>query len=271
VVGVVALVATVLLLPESPPEPPPAPPASEEFPSPDALQAGQDPQRLQESSRVRRMVPVYPGSTFTPMGLLEANGNKMEMGFFEAKAPITEVVDFYMREFGKRGHRVVQQPADNGGATVNYYDPTLGMLVAITATPKDTGRGEPRTVVFPSVTAAPDGILLKAQVPEGLPSPEGLVNVMRVDDHSSGPAKGSTTMTQVAQGTPALLAAFYRREMGTRGYTVVGSSSSTRVEVLDFERPGKRVSITISPLSDETNTESVISTVVENRPNRKGT
>jgi hypothetical protein len=271
VVGVVALVVTVLLLPESPPEPSPARPAPEQAPSPEALQAERDdPQRLRESSRVRRMVPVYPGSTFTPMGLLEANGNMMEMGFFEAKAPIDEVVDYYMREFGKRGYRVVQQPSDNGGATVNYYDATLGMLVAITATPKETGR-EPRTVVFPSVTAAPDGILLKAQVPDDLPKPEDLVTVMRVDDHSSGPAKGSTTMTQVARGSPAQLSAFYRKEMGTRGYTVVGSSSSTRVEVLDFERPGQRVSITISPLSGDNHPESVISTVVENHPNRKGT
>ncbi len=270
VVGVVFLVVTVLVLPEPTPEPAPRP-AEPAMATPEVTVADRaDPQRLRESSRVRRLVPVFPGSTFTPMGLLEANGNKMEMGFFEAKASLNEVLDFYNREFGKRGRKVVEQPAPNGGAMVNYYDDTIGALVAVTVTPKGSAKA-PRVLVFPSVTAAPDGIFLKAQAPERLPQPEGVMTVMRVDDHSVGPSQGSTTLTQVAPGTPGQLAAYYRKEMGSRGYAVISGRSVVNTEVLEFERSGERISLSISPMAKDGAAESVITVVTENTARSKGT
>lgn len=270
-VGMVLLVVTVLVLPEQEPEVPSEPVEAEAVASPLPPEADlSDPARLRETSRVRRLVPVYPGATFTPMGLLEANGNMMEMGFFEARASVREVMDFYTKEFGKRGRKVIEQPAANGGGTVNYYDETLGSLVAITATPKG-GKGEPRTFVFPSVTATPDGIFLKPTALERLPQPEGLMTVMRVDDHTKGPTEGSTTLTQVARGSPVSLATFYRQEMTARGYVVAGKSSTPTVEVLDFQGPDERISITIAPMSKDGSDESVITVVVEKPQKQKGT
>lgn len=269
--GLVLLVVTVLVLPEPEPPAPPAPePPEVATPLPPPQAPGDDPERLRETSRVRRFVPVYPGATFTPMGLLEANGNKMEMGFFETKASVREVLDYYTRVFGKRGRKVIEQAAANGGGTVNYYDETLGALVAVTASPKG-GRGEPRTLVFPSVTAMPDGIFLKGQSVERLPQPPGLVTVMRVDDQTRGPAEGSTTLTQVAPGKPTRLAAYYREEMASRGYTLASKSSSPNAEVMDFLGPGERISLTLTPLSKEGEDESVITIVVEKTSKQKGT
>ncbi|XXF80589.1 hypothetical protein P2318_12815 [Myxococcaceae bacterium GXIMD 01537] len=270
-VGLVLLVVTVLALPDPEPEPAPAPEVAEQpAPEPQAPTAS-DPQRLRESSRVRRFVPVYPGSTFTPMGLLEANGNMMEMGYFETKASLREVLDFYNKEFGKRSSRVVEQLAPNGGGTVNYYDDALGALVAITATPRG-GKGEPRIMVFPSITASPDGIFVKAQAPEELPRPDGLVTVMRVDDHTTGPTQGSSTLTQVARGTPTQLAAFYRQEMPARGYELQSKGSTATAETLEFIRPGERVSLSISSMASQSgDNESVITVVTESKPKSKGT
>jgi hypothetical protein len=269
VVGLVALVATILYMPEPAPEPTPAEPAPEVVEPEPAPAQEDDPQRLKETSRVRRLVPVYPGATFTPMGLLEANGNKMEMGFFNVKATQREVLDFYLREFGKRGHRVAEQPAAGGGGAVNYYDDTLGVLVSVTVSKSGTER-EPRTLVFPSVTAAPDGIFIKAQAPEKLPQPDGVMTVMRVDDHTQGPSENSTTVTQVAPGTPKVLKEYYRKEMTDRGFVVIGQQSASEVEMLDFERPGERVSFTISPLAKQGIAESLIAVVIEDTSKKKG-
>lgn len=265
VVGLVLLVATVLWLPDPEPEPAQAPAAVAPEPPPPPQE---DPLRLRESSRVRRMVPVYPGATFTPMGLMEANGNMMEMGFFEAKASVREVLDFYTTEFGRRGH-VVEQPGANGDAALNYYDAGSGLLVSVTVTPTGTER-EPKALVFPSVTAAPDGVFLKAQAVDRLPQPDGVVTVMRVDDKSTGPSQGSTTMTQVARGTPQQLSEYYRREMTARGYSAFEKRTSGTSEILGFERPGERVSMTLSPVTKDGAAESVVAVVVENTSDKKG-
>jgi hypothetical protein len=192
----------------------------------------------------------------------------MEMGFFEVKAYVREVLDFYTKEFGKRGH-VVEQPGANGDAALNYYDASMGLLVSVTVTPSGSAR-EPKTLVFPSVTAAPDGIFLKAKAVDRLPQPEGVVTVMRVDDKSTGPSEGSTTLTQVARGTPQQLSEYYRREMTARGYAAFEKRSQGTSEILGFERPGERVSMTLSPVAKDGAPESVVAVIVENTSDKKG-
>jgi len=269
-VGLVALVVTVLVLPEAPPEPEAAP---EPTPAPVAaplMEEGpaEDPLRLRESSRVRRLVPIYPGARFSPMGLLEANGNMMEMGVFDTTASTREVLDFYTREFGKRGRRVVEQPDDNGGGVVNYYDETLGVLVSVSAVRSGSGKAQ-RTLVFPTVVAAPEGMHLKAEAPASLPQPDGALTMLRVDDHSSGPSQGSSTVTQVAHGTPKQLVAFYLREFAARGYASLGKSTQADVEILEFEKEGERVSLTISPVQKEGPPESLVAVILEDPSKRK--
>ncbi|EPX59108.1 hypothetical protein D187_003485 [Cystobacter fuscus DSM 2262] len=263
-VGVLALIATVMWMPEAPPEPEaeapePSPAPRQEMPEPPPPIPSGTVQRL------RRLVPVFPGAQLIPMGQLQANGNPMEMGFFEVKASAREVMDFYIQQFEQRGRRVVEQPDGSGGGAVNYYDEKLGALVTVNVMAGGT-QVSPSARVFPAIVEAPEGIHLKAEPPEMLPQPTGLVTVLRVDDQNPGPAKDSSTLTQIARGSPRELAGFYRKEMAVRGYSAVGGRSDKDVEVLDFERRGERVSVTLSAMNTkEGSPETIIAVVMETK------
>jgi hypothetical protein len=266
-VGVLALIATVMWMPEPPPEPEEAvaeapEPVREELPEPPP------PRPVGTVDRLRQFVPVFPGAQLVPMGQLEANGNPMEMGFFEVKTSARQVLDFYTQQFEQRGHRVVEQPDGAGGGAVNYYDAKLGALVTVNVMAGGTPT-EPKARVFPAIVEAPEGIHLKAEPPPVLPQPSGLVTVLRVDDQNPGPSKDSSTLTQIAQGSPQELARFYREQMAARGYAAVGGHSGKDVEMIDFERRGERVSMTLSPMSKKEGTpETIIAVVMET--NQKG-
>jgi hypothetical protein len=255
--GLLLLVATAATLRE----PPPAPPAAEPAPLPQDLppvppvpQAG--------SGRVQRLFPAYPKATVIPMGRLEANGNPMEMAYFETQSPAPEVLEFYAREFRRRGHRVVTQPDGAGGGAVNYYDSTRGALISVTAI--GAGDKPPRTLVFPSIVDAPEGIHLRSNVPASLPRAPGAMTVMRIDDRNPGPSEGNITVTEVASGTPSMLADFYLAQFRERGFSQVESRSQAHgVEVRDFERPGERVSLSISPVAKDGLPESLVTAVLE--------
>jgi hypothetical protein len=251
-------------MPEAPPEPElaraqePAGVFPRELPEPEP-----PPLPASAAARLRRHIPLFPGARLVPMGQLQANGNPMEMGFFDVKASAREVLDFYIQQFEQRGRHVVEQPDGSGGGAVNYYDEKLGALVTVNVMAGGT-EVAPRARVFPAIVEAPEGVFLKAEPPQVLPQPTGLVTVLRVDDQNQGPAQGSSTLTQIAQGSPQELAGFYRKEMAVRGYSAVGGRSSEDVEVLDFERRGERVSLTLSAMSKKEGTpESVIAVVME--------
>jgi hypothetical protein len=260
--GVLALIATVMWMPEAPPEPEaeaPQPVPSPRMPEPPPPSPSGSVQRL------RRLVPLFPGAQLVPMGQLQANGNPMEMGFFEVRTSAREVLDFYVQQFERRGRQVIEQPDGSGGGAVNYYDEKLGALVTVNVMAGGT-QVSPRTRVFPAIIEAPEGIHLKAEPPSVLPQPEGLVTVLRVDDQNPGPAQDSATLTQIARGSPRELAGFYRKEMAVRGYAAVGGRSDKDVEVLDFERRGERVSLTLSAMrTKEGNPETIIAVVMEKK------
>lgn len=257
--GLLLLVATAATLREPPPEPapPPPPPSAPQAvePVPPVPQAG--------TGRIERLIPAYPNARAVPMGQLEANGNPMEMAYFETESPIGEVLDFYAREFRRRGHRVVQQPDGEGGGAVNYYDPQRGALVSVTVMSSGT-REAPRTMVFPSIVDAPEGLHLQGRAPDSMPRPPGAMTVLRVDDKSPGRSEGSTTLTEVAHGTPQMLAGFYREQFAAKGYTQVGSRSGQNgVEHLDFQGAGERLSISVSPVAKDGVPESLVTVVLE--------
>ncbi|WP_245814264.1 hypothetical protein [Cystobacter ferrugineus] len=267
-VGVLALVATVMWMPEAPPEPEVA--ATEEPAQLPPQELPEPPRPVGSVERLRRYIPLFPGAQLVPMGQLQANGNPMEMGFFDVKTSAREVMDFYIQQFEQRGHRVVEQPDGEGGGAVNYYDEKLGALVTVNVMAGGT-EVSPRARVFPAIVEAPEGIHLKADPPQVLPQPGGLVTVLRVDDQNPGPARSSSTLTQLAQGSPRELAGFYRKEMAVRGYASVGGHSSEKVEVLDFERQGERVSLTLSAMDKKEGTpETVIAVVLETKQKEVG-
>ncbi|MBZ4374851.1 hypothetical protein [Corallococcus sp. AS-1-6] len=260
--GLLALVATAALLkdppppaPESPAKPPSAPQVALP-PAPPFPDAG--------VGRVHRLIPPFPGVVMVPLGRLVTNGSPMEMGYFETEHPPGEVLEFYAREFRLRGRHIVTQDDGAGGGSVNYYDERLGALVAVTTI--RVGGAATRTLVFPSVVEAREGIHLQGTAPASLPQPPGAVTVLRVDEGNEGPGAGSTTLTQVAHGTPQMLAEFYRAQMPSRGYAPADRSLARGVEVLEFERPGERLSLTLAPLDKDGPPESLITFVLERAP-----
>jgi hypothetical protein len=256
--GLLLLVATATMLREPPPPPALASEPEQVPPTPSLVQPIPKP----GTGRVQRLFPEYPKSTVIPMGRLEANGNPMEMAYFETTSPAPEVLEFYAREFRKRGHRVVNQPDGAGGGAVNYYDAPRGALVSVTAI--GLGGKTPRTLVFPSIVDAPEGVHLKSSVPDSLPRPPGAMTVLRVDDRNPGPTEGSTTVTEVAQGTPSMLADFYLTQLRERGFSQVDSRSAGHgVELRDFERPGERLSLSLSPVAKDGLPESLVTLVLE--------
>ncbi|WP_240359096.1 hypothetical protein [Pyxidicoccus trucidator] len=204
------------------------------------------------------------------MGQMEANGNPLEMAYFETPTAPGEVLEFYAREFRRRGHRVANQPDGTGGGAVNYYDTARGSLVSVTAI--GVGGKQPRTMVFPSIIEAPQGIHLHGSAPTSLPRPPGAMTVMRLDDRGTGPSQGSITLTELAQGTPRMLADFYQEQLLSRGYAPVQTetrSAAHGVELRVFERPGERLSLALSPVTKEGRPESLITAVVEDTASPK--
>ncbi|WP_224245584.1 hypothetical protein [Hyalangium gracile] len=263
--GLMMLVATALVLRE----PPPAEPEASAAPAQAAVVTQAPlPAPAVGKDRVRKLFPAYPGANITPMGMLEANGNPMEMSFFDTRSPAADVLDFYRREFRQRGYHVVTEPDGKGGGAVNYYDPMMGALISVTAVGVGSGR-EAHTMVFPSIVEAPQGVHLQGSAPEALPLPPGAVTVLRVDDRSPGPSDGSSTVTQVAHGTPQMLADFYKAEMAGRGFVQKDSHSSNGVEMLDFSRAGERVSLSLSPIEKEGLPQSLVTLVMERAPELK--
>jgi len=197
------------------------------------------------------------------MGRLEANGNPMELAYFEARAPAQDVLEFYAREFRKRGARPQLQLDGSKGGAVSYYDEKRGLLVSVT-TLAVGGGPQARTQVFPSITEAPEGMLLRAQAPDSLPRPPGAMPLMRVDDRNPGPGEGSTTLTEVARGEPSGLARFYKEQFSRRGYALKEQrSDALGVELLDFEGPGERISLSLSPVSSRGLPETLVTVVFE--------
>lgn len=258
--GLLLLVATAATLREPPPEPPgtsePAPAA----PAPPALAP---PLPQPGTGRIQSLFPAYPQARVIPMGRMEANGNPMEMAYFETADALGTVLDFYAREFRRQGHRVVHQPDGSGGGAVNYYDERRGALVSVTAMAVGSAE-QPRTMVFPSIVEAPEGVHLQGSAPASMPRPPGALTVLRVDDNTPGPTGGSTTLTEVAHGTPQLLAGFYREQFTAKGYTQVDSySGQNGVEHLDFRGDGERLTISVSPVTKEGLPESLVTVVLE--------
>ncbi|RKH66243.1 hypothetical protein [Corallococcus aberystwythensis] len=256
--GLLALVATAVVLKDPPPAPaePRAAPSGPQVALPPA-----PPLPEPAGSRVRRVFPPFPGAVVIPMGRLEANGSPMELGYFETDHPPGEVLEFYAREFRLRGRNIVTQDDGAGGGAVNYYDERLGAMVSVTTI--RVGGATTRTLVFPSLVEAPEGIHLQGTAPASLPQPPGAVTVLRVDEQGTGRNAGSTTLTQVAHGTPRMLAEFYQAQMPSRGYKPSSQRLSKGVEMLDFERSGERVSLSLAPLDKDGPPESLITFVVE--------
>ncbi|MCE9673055.1 hypothetical protein LY474_35140 [Myxococcus stipitatus] len=258
--GLLLLVATAATLREPPP---PAPPAPEPPPPPAPL--APPPYAEAMSQRFRGAIPPYPNTKLIPMGRMAANGNPMEMAYFETTDAASEVLEFYAREFRKAGHRLANESDGAGGGALSYYDAKRGALISITTI--GVGGPTPRTRVFPSIVEAPQGIHLQARAPDRLPRAPGATTMLRVDDHTPGPSKDSTTVTEVAQGTPQSLSAFYRQQFEARGYTRVESRDAAHgVALLDFVKPGERVSLSLSPVGKQGQPETLVTVVLEQTP-----
>lgn len=246
-------------------EPPPAPVAE---PTPEPLVAP-PPAARPMTARFQGAFPTYPLSTVIPMGRMQANGNPMEMAYFETTSSPGEVLEFYAREFRRRGHRTNHKADGPNAGAVSYYDAGLGALVSVTAVGAEDKK--PRTQVFPSIVETPEGIHLQARVPEALPRAPGATTVLRVDDLNPGPSEGSITVTEVAHGTPGTLAEFYRRELGQRGFTQVEARSARHgVEWLGFTRPGERLSLSLSPVQKDGLPETIATVVLEQATSPEG-
>ncbi|MGI5862754.1 MAG: hypothetical protein ACOX6T_11950 [Myxococcales bacterium] len=229
--------------------------------SPPARAAGEAQLDSLRRSRLGDVFPDYPGAPRTPMGMLDANGNAMEMAFFETRDSPGEVLAFYGRTFEARGHSVEYVGEEEGG-TVSYYDSSLGQLVSIHAMLS----GDPskrRTLAFPSIVDTPDGVSLSAAPIESLPRPEGATAVLRLDDRSMDRSGGARTMTQIAPGSPTEVASFYREALPSHGFALASSQSESETQVLEFSGSARRVSIAISPLQTEGKPESVVAIIME--------
>jgi len=256
--GVLLLVATAATLREPPEAPPEAPPST---PAPRPLiTAPAHPKPM--TSRFEGLFPPYPRAKAIPMGRMEANGNPLEMAYFETPDSAGDVLEFYAREFRKRGHRIDTKSDGEGGGAISYYDAKRGALVAVTTV--GVPGPEPRTQVFPSIVEAPEGIHLQAQAPEFLPRPPGAQTMLRVDERNPDTTAASTTVTEVAQGTPDVVASFYRKKLEALGYASVETPPSAHgVELLDYQKPGERLSLSLSPVGKKGAPTTLITLVLE--------
>ncbi|AGC42152.1 hypothetical protein MYSTI_00803 [Myxococcus stipitatus DSM 14675] len=256
--GVLLLVASAATLREPPPEPPTPPkppPATGTLLAPPA---SAEPM----SKRFLGLIPVYPRAKTIPMGRLEANGNPTEMAYFETTDAPGAVMEFYAREFHRQGHRTATEPDGAGGGAISYYDAKRGALIAVTTV--GVGGTPQRTQVFPSIIDTPEGMHLKAEAPTVLPRAPGATTMMHIEDRNPGPTLGNTTVTEVAQGTPASLASFYRRQFQQRGYVEQDSRTEPQgVELLDFQKPGERISLSLSPMTHSEAPETLVTGVIE--------
>ncbi|MCP3102130.1 hypothetical protein LZ198_24995 [Myxococcus sp. K15C18031901] len=262
--GLLLLVATAATLREPPPaNPSPAPAPAR------ALEPVTAPPHAEVlSKRFQGVIPAYPRTKLTPMGRMSANGNPMEMAFFETTDAADDVLEFYAREFRKAGHHLANEPDGAGGGAVSYYDAKRGAIISVTAI--GLGGAKPLTQVFPSIVEAQQGVHLQARAPASLPRPPGAMTMLRVDDHTPGPSKDSITVTEVAQGTPRALSDFYVKQFETRGYTLTEAPSFTQgVAYLDFIKPGERVSLSLSPVDTEGAPQTLVTVVLEQTPDKE--
>ncbi|TQF15319.1 hypothetical protein FJV41_14220 [Myxococcus llanfairpwllgwyngyllgogerychwyrndrobwllllantysiliogogogochensis] len=256
--SVLLLVVTAAALrepPEAPPEAPPSTPAPRPF-----ITVPAHPKPL--TSRFDGLFPPYPRARAIPMGRMEANGNPLEMAYFETPDPAGDVLEFYAREFRKRGHRIATEADGAGGGAISYYDAKRGALVAVTTV--GVPGPEPRTQVFPSIVEAPEGIHLQARAPEFLPRPPGAQTMLRVDERNPDTTEASTTITEVAQGTPDVVAGFYRKQLEALGYASKQTPPSSHgVELLDYQKPGQRLSLSLSPVGKKGSPTTLVTLVLE--------
>ncbi|MCP3058877.1 hypothetical protein LXT21_08845 [Myxococcus sp. K38C18041901] len=260
--GVLLVVATAATLREPPaePPPPPEPPATPLLTPP----ASAEPM----TKRFLGLLPAYPRAKVIPMGKLEANGNPMEMAVFETGDSPGAVMEFYAREFRRQGHRTAVEPDGAGGGAISYYDAKRGSLVSVTAV--GMGGTPPRTQVFPSIIDAPEGMHLQAQPLPALPRAPGAMTMMRIEDRNRGPTQGNTTITELAQGTPGALAAFYRTQLEQRGYVQKDArTGAAGVELLDFQKPGETLSLSLSPMGTSESPQTLVTAVLELIDSRK--
>ncbi|NTX51480.1 hypothetical protein [Myxococcus sp. CA039A] len=256
--GVLLVVATAATLREPPPEPPPRP----KPPTTTGALVSAPPNAQPMTKRFQGLLPAYPRAKAIPMGRLEANGNPMEMAYFETTDSAGEVMEFYAREFRRQGHRTATEPDGAGGGAISYYDAKRGALVSVTTV--GIGGKPPRTQVFPSIIDAPEGMHLKAVVPASLPRPPGATTMLRLEDRNKGPTEGNTTITEVAQGTPVGLASFYQQQFEQRGYVQKDARSEAEgVQLLDFQKPGERISLSLSPMGGPESGETLVTVVLE--------
>ena len=224
----------------------------------DTAPASSDPFDLVAANHFPQMFGEYPDAPITSMGRLNANGNSMEMHYFITRDAPQQVLGHFADQFGKHGH--VDSQGEERFGMVSYYEPSLGSFVTVQARQQGEGK-EATTVAFAAIIDAADGLSLVAEPPRGVPSAPSAITVARVEDRNSGRAAGSLTYTQIAEGHPAQLAEFYRKEMVESGYQLASSNDQSGVSQLEYEGPG-RVSISIAPMSD---TSSVITLIMEKR------
>lgn len=224
-----------------------------------ATSPGPDLDGLRRADRFQTRYAAFRGTKPVPMGVFEANGAPMELSFFQVGAPASVVLDHYASEFA-RGDRHVDRRQEEIQGIVSYYDETQGSMVAVHTFEQRKG-GQVATLVFASIVDGPEALKLSSEPPADLPSPEGAVTAMRVDD----PAGGSSTVTQVAQGTTGEVAAQYRAQLLASGWKPTEEKTQNGVQLLSFERAGLRLAMTVAGMGKEGAAESVV-TLIRDRP-----
>jgi hypothetical protein len=214
-------------------------------------------------ARFADQFPAYPGTRFIPMGVIDANGTPFELSVATSEATPSQVVEFFGREFQKAG----SHPDFEGGAeeaTVSYYDSATGALVSVHALPTVAG-GKKATLIVSSIAEGPDRLKLSTETPTSLPTKDGTVTVMRLDERTL--SSGTSTITQIVPGTPAEVAETWRAQVRDLGWSVVESrTGENKVQMLHLVREGERAMVTISPMVKEGEPESVVATVMEKTP-----
>lgn len=216
---------------------------------------------LRRADRFEKRHGPFPGARLTPMGVLDANGAPMELSVQNTPATVAEVLGHYERLFAQ-GNRHVDRNGDDEQGVASYYDDQVGALYSVQAIRGGQGR-EASTTVFTSIVDAPAGVRLAVEPPADFPSPEGLVTVLQIED-PNGSRVANQTVTQVARGEADEVAAYYRQELGARGWTLEAQSKQGEVSFLEMNRVGSRLQVTISPLVSEA-AESLVTLVREGK------
>jgi hypothetical protein len=217
---------------------------------------------LRQANRFSTTFEPYPGSELRPIGLLHANGNDLELHYFQTRDEPRRVLEYFGEQFARRGAHVDYQDREGLGA-VSFYDADYGALVSVSTMRQASGE----TLAFPSVVHVPDGMVLAATAPEWLPAPEGVVTVARIEDRNLGRAAGSISVSQMAPGSPEELAAFYREQMAARGWREGERRTERDIYFLGFQKGDEQAMLTITQLGHGSQSpESMVMTVVEKSP-----